>query len=103
MSYRCEIAVKSILPAARSLIAKKLVDVYGFSQTVAAKRMGISQPAISQYRKNIRGLGIGDLKENAEFMDAINDITKKVAEGSLPASGMNDEMCRLCRLVQPAA
>jgi len=101
MAFRCEMAAKSIIPVARALIAKKLVDAYGFSQTVAAKKMGISQPAICQYRKNIRGRGAESFEANGRFMEIVNEIAKKVAEGSVTPERIDREMCRLCRLMQP--
>ncbi|MGB9622829.1 MAG: helix-turn-helix domain-containing protein, partial [Candidatus Bathyarchaeia archaeon] len=51
----CEIAVKCLLPPVRAMIAKTLTSKYNLRQTEAAKRLGISQPAISLYEKKIRG------------------------------------------------
>ena len=100
MVCKCESVVNEILPLARSLIAKKLVDAYGFSQTNAAKRMGISQPAVSQYRKNIRGRKTGLLAENPQFTEIANDIAKRIAEGSTNPEQVSKEMCRFCELIQ---
>ena len=55
MMVKCEKMVHGVFPVARSLIAKKLTEVYGMSQTEAARKMGLSQPAVSQYRKDVRG------------------------------------------------
>ena len=101
MLMKCERAVNDILPIARAMIAKMLIDAYGFSQTKAAKLMGISQPAISQYKKNIRGNRAGPLADNPEFIAIANDITKRLADGSIKAEQMGKEMCRFCRLLEP--
>jgi len=53
----CEAVVSKILPAVRAVVATKLITDYGFSQTQAARSMGVSQPAISQYKRNLRGAG----------------------------------------------
>jgi predicted transcriptional regulator len=96
---KCEVAVHDILPVARALLAKKLVDVYDMSQTEAAKRMGMSQPAISQYKQDIRGIKNVGFKDNARFQGIINDIAKRIANGSVKPGQMPAEMCRLCMTV----
>jgi len=45
----CEIIVAKILPAMRAIITKELMQTYGFNQTEVAQKLGITQPAISQY------------------------------------------------------
>ena len=100
MKCRCEVAVQEIIPVARSMIAKKLIEQYGFSQTCAAKRMGITQPAISQYRKNIRGTGGKSLAKNPGFVGIVNDVAKRIADGSLKAEHLEKEMCRFCDLLR---
>jgi predicted transcriptional regulator len=97
---KCEKAVHEIFPVARALIAKKLVDVYKFSQTKAARKLSLSQPAISQYRKNLRGNKARALAENQEFVEIANDIAKRIAEGSLEFDSVNDEMCRFCKIFE---
>lgn len=101
MGPKCEKAVRYILPVARAMVAKKLMEGYGFSQTGVAKKMRISQPAISQYKKNIRGRGSESFTDNSGFVEIANDVAKKIAEGSLPAEKVSGEMCRFCRLMQP--
>ena len=100
MTSKCEKAVHDIFPIARAMIAKRLVDVYKFSQTKSAKYMGISQPAISQYRKNVRGKKKTSFMDDADFVNVINDITKGIAEGSIRSEQIDDSMCRICREVQ---
>jgi predicted transcriptional regulator len=99
MRCKCEIAANEILPFARSVIARKLVDTYGFSQVNAAKKMGISQPAISQYRKKIRGSRRGAPARDPRFAEIANDIAGRIAEGSVKPEQMKKEMCRFCKLL----
>ena len=98
---KCERAVQEIFPVARAIIAKKLMDAYGFSQTEAAKKMGISQPAISQYKKNIRGKAGKSLAGDQNFIEIADDIAKRIADGSLTTDHIESEMCRFCRLLEP--
>ena len=99
MKCRCEVAVQDILPVARALLAKRLIDVYGLSQTEAAKKMGISQPAVSQYKKDIRGHRKESLSDNPRFLEIVDDIAKRLAEGSIKTEQIAGEMCRFCRLL----
>ncbi len=95
---KCEKAVHDLFPVARSLIAKKLMEAYGLSQTAVARKMGISQPAVSQYRKDIRGGRGKSLLKSAEFVSVANDIAKGLAEGSISTEGLGKELCRFCRI-----
>jgi predicted transcriptional regulator len=97
---KCEKAVNDIFPVARSMIAKKLVEVYGLSQTAAAKKMGISQPAVSQYRKDIRGTKAKELVASPGFEALANEVAKGLAEGSVSEQGLGGELCRFCMLVE---
>ncbi|UCD03103.1 MAG: hypothetical protein JSV63_00495 [Candidatus Aenigmatarchaeota archaeon] len=97
---KCERAVHDIFPVARAMIAKKLIDVYKFSQTKAAENLGLSQPAISQYKKNLRGNKAKSLMENQKFVEISNDIAKRIAQGSLKRENMDEEMCRFCRIYE---
>ena len=51
----CELVVRQVLPSFRFLVAKELVTKYHYSQTEAAKKVGITQAAISQYFDSKRG------------------------------------------------
>ncbi len=100
MQIKCERAVSEIFPVARALIAKGLIDSYGFSQTKAAKLMGLSQPAVSQYKKDIRGKRGVPFADQTEFIAIANDIAERLADGSIKANQMGKEMCRFCRLLE---
>jgi len=51
----CEIAVKSVVPAVKALIAKELVEKHGLKQAEVAELLGISQSAVSKYTRKVRG------------------------------------------------
>jgi predicted transcriptional regulator len=54
----CEIAVKSVIPAVKALIAKQLVEKHGLKQEKVAEILGISQSAVSKYTRKVRGCAI---------------------------------------------
>ena len=71
-----EIEVWYLLPALRKELARVFVDDHNLTQKEAAKMLGITESAISQYRKSKRG---GELKFTAKD----NSIIKIYAEKML--------------------
>jgi hypothetical protein len=70
-----ELASKSVIPAIRALVVKRLVEQHGMTQQEAAKLLGVTQPAVSKYLHEKRGAAIrlGGIK-------AIDDATRQIAE-----------------------
>lgn len=60
-----ELASKSVIPALRALIVKRLVEEHGMTQQEAAKLLGVTQPAVSKYLHQKRGAAIrlGGIRE----------------------------------------
>jgi len=96
-----EVIVKEILPTARSLVAKKLIQDYGLSQKETASRLGISQPAVSQYKRDLRGSRIHILENNPEVLEKINEIAKRIASGQLTQEKASIEICGLYKFIKP--
>jgi predicted transcriptional regulator len=51
----CEVAVKSVVPAVKALMAQQLVEEHGMNQEQVAEILGMSQSAVSKYSKKVRG------------------------------------------------
>ena len=51
----CEVAVKSVVPAVKALVANELVEKHGLKQDEVAELLGISQSAVSKYTRKTRG------------------------------------------------
>lgn len=98
MEPACERIVTEVFPSLRSLIAKELVENLNYKQTEAAKLMGITQPAISQYLKNSRGKNLLPLQENAEIMLAIKTAAKALAHQN--GSPDPNILCGICSIVR---
>ena len=99
MLVPCEIAVKCVLPAIRAMIAKELMTKYELKQTEAAKLLGVSQPAISLYHKQIRGSAI-DLENDAEILKLIQNLAASLAEGGLTHKDFIPMFCEICRTIR---
>jgi predicted transcriptional regulator len=55
MKIICEIVVNEILPTIRASLAKELIASYNLNQVEVAELLDISQPAVSQYLRQLRG------------------------------------------------
>lgn len=96
----CEIIVQEILPSVRAMVAVKLTKIYGLSQEQAARKMGTTQPAISQYKREIRGHKSRVFKQNPKLLEMVDDIAKKVAAGELATYDITIEFCRICKYMR---
>lgn len=79
MKLYCEVIVGDILPSLRALITKELVQNFGLTQTQAAQKLGLTQPAVSQYKKYLRGGKIKQLQKNKNLMIIVKKFSKKIA------------------------
>ena len=88
-----ELMSKEILPAIRALMAKRLLD-NGFSQKDVAGRLGLTQPAISQYK---RGTRADSISGNPETTRMVNELAKRIGTGEISAREINLELLDICR------
>lgn len=91
----CELVVFELLPTARGSIAKVLVDEYGFTQTKVAEMFGVTNVAISQYVKGIRG-GNEHIDRSSfrnQFYANIREIARRISQEN---SDLSVELCGLC-------
>jgi len=92
----CEIIVADILPAVRAVVAKELIEEYGLNQTEVSKKLGITQPAVSQYKSELRGQGVKILQSNKEIMNSIKNLSKKIASGKISSKEIHQNFCEVC-------
>jgi predicted transcriptional regulator len=71
-----ELASKSVIPAIRALIVRRLVEEHGMTQQEAAKLLGVTQPAVSKYLHQKRGAAIrlSGIKEIDQATGEIADL-----------------------------
>ncbi|HDL85575.1 MAG TPA: helix-turn-helix domain-containing protein [Candidatus Acetothermia bacterium] len=94
MRSPCEIIIWYVLPRIRSELAKELVNL-GLPQKEVAKRLGITQPAVSQYLREKRGRGI-EFKENV--MLAIRKLAKDLADDVI--DNLIFGVCEICTRIR---
>ena len=98
MRLFCEVVTKDVLPAIRSFIAEELLYEYKLNQTEIAKRLGISQPAVSQYLRRIRG-GNKSIINNDEIRQEIKRLCQKLYNNEIDNGHLIAEFCNICNLV----
>jgi predicted transcriptional regulator len=97
----CEIVVKYVLPAFRSLVARELIEKHDYSQVAAAEKLSTTQAAVSQYLYSKRGRLMVKRFEN---LPAVRNVARKVAsgiaDGSLSSMSAMLKLCELCTVLR---
>ncbi len=90
----CETAVWHILPAIRSEVAKELVKC-GLSQKEISGRLGITQPAVSQYVTSKRG-------SNVAISDEVTVLIRTLAQDVAEKNDvdLNVRVCEICTRIK---
>ena len=102
MDPPCVILGKHILPTFRLLLAKELILEHGLTQSAAAKRLEITQPAISQYMNSKRASkGVKELKEQLPVIQALaKETAQDIVDGSLGPAEITMRLCKLCTTIR---
>ena len=71
-----EVIVWYVLPAIRREITNSLIKEYHLPQKEIAKRFGLTEPAISQYKKGARG----DIELSSDIKEKVKEAARNIAE-----------------------
>jgi predicted transcriptional regulator len=96
----CEIIVSDIMPALRAVVCEDLSKTYGLSQTQISKKLGVTQPAISQYKRDLRGKKVQLLKKNDTVMKAIKKLSHDIAIKDIKSGDIHYGICDICKKVR---
>jgi len=99
MLVPCEVAIKCILPVVRAMLAKELMTEYALKQAEVAKLLGVSQPAVSLYCRNIRGKAIY-LENDRDVKTLTEKLAALLAEGNLSHKDFIPMFCEICREIR---
>ena len=97
----CELVVRYVLPAFRSLVAKELVSQYNFSQIAVAEKLGTTQATISYYLDSKRGdKRMRQLESMPSIQSAASDIAQGIATEKLTLLDPMLTFCKLCMILR---
>jgi predicted transcriptional regulator len=93
------VAVRSVVPAVKALVASELVEMHGLKQDEVAELLGISQSAVSRYAGRTRGhmIRIGELKG---VKPLISRMTSLLLDGDCEMQELMTLFCQVCVAVR---
>lgn len=95
----CEVAVKTVLPAMRALIAKELLETNGMNQEQVAEILGVSQSAVSKYARKIRGYVI-KIEDIEEIQSSIETIVTLLIKEKSKRTRVLKLFCQTCKIIR---
>ena len=95
----CELVVRDILPGVRALLAAELLKS-GLTQAKAAAKLGVSQAAISQYTRELRGWRVQKIAKDAAITSEVQKFARKLIDGEPDAATVHGLLCGVCRAVR---
>jgi len=96
MKTPCELIVWYVLPAIRREFARVLVKEFNLTQREAARKLGVTESAVSQYLKSKRGK---EMKFNQEIIDEIEKSAKEILESEKDSLAI-EKTCSVCAFIR---
>jgi len=101
MKPPCSVVVRYILPAVNARIAMELIERHGMKRSQAAKKMGLTPAAVTQYLANSRGGAYIDLiGKSDEANKIIAKIADGLANGKFSVYDVLDNICAICQAIR---
>jgi len=99
MLLPCEVAVKSLVPALRSAIARELAQSHGLKQKDVARLLGVTQTAVSKYTRHVRGIVI-KVEDVEEVQPIVKEIVVSLVDGRLSRYDLVAKFCVACEILR---
>jgi predicted transcriptional regulator len=99
MPLPCEVAVKSVIPAIRSAIARELTESYGLKQTDVAELLGVTQTAVSKYTSHCRG-AIFEVTDVEGVQPILKETVFSLANGEMDKYELAEKLCTVCGIIR---
>ena len=99
MILPCEVAVKSVIPAIRSAIARELTQNYRLKQKDVGKLLGITQTAVSKYTRFYRGTVI-EVQRIEEANVILKETVHLLVKGQMNKYELTEKLCIICGVIR---
>ncbi len=99
MPMPCEVAVKSVVPSIRAIIAIELTKSHQMKQNDVAKILGITQTAVSKYICQVRGSVI-KFDDSQEIRSMVQQVTGQIATKQISKQDLAVSLCEICQVVR---
>ena len=99
MLLPCEVAVKSVIPAIRSAIARELIQSHGLKQKEVAELLGVTQTAVSKYTSHCRG-AIFEVTEVEGVQPVLKKTVLLLAKGEIDKYELVEKLCTVCGIIR---
>lgn len=102
MLLPAEIETKTLIPALRAILAKKLMETYNIQEENISKMLGVTQAAISNYIRGTRGNPelITKLLSIKEVSDMIDEITSNLSTNMAYTPASLSKFIGLCNYIK---
>ncbi|MXZ93968.1 MAG: transcriptional regulator [Cenarchaeum sp. SB0678_bin_8] len=102
MLLPAEIESKTLIPAIRAILAKKLTANYEIPEDTISKMLGVTQAAISNYVRGTRGdpALIEKLLQNKKVAEMIEDLSNDLASERAYTPSSLSKFIGLCNYVK---
>jgi predicted transcriptional regulator len=95
----CEVAVKTVSPAIRSLIAQNLLEKHNLNETQVANILGITQSAVSKYSNKVRGTTIS-IENIPEVQLLADQMVTRLLANPVEQTELMRLFCQTCRIIR---
>ncbi len=100
MKTPCELVVRTVLPTVRASIARELVKEHGMKQKEAARILGITDAAVSQYLSDKRAVKRGlHAFRSKQFDELVKQAARVIASSPGEVETMR-AMCLCCSSIR---
>jgi uncharacterized protein len=95
----CEVAVKTVSPAIRALLAQTLIEKHEMKEFDVAQLLGITQSAVSKYNKRVRGSTI-PINDIPEVQGITNQMITLLLASPVEQMELMRLFCQACNVIR---
>lgn len=102
MLLPAEIESKTLIPALRAIVAKKLAEEYNIREDEISKMLGVTQAAISNYIRGTRGDPslIAKLLSEKQVADMVDELTENLSSDMAYTPASLSKFIGLCNYIK---